>query len=130
MHFGTKFRFLTLFLFQCYTFWGALALSLGVSVFWVLAFESPVIVAEKYFLEKGRTQSKNQKVRLVKLNLIYKSWLTILFYFLFQETADIKRHPTENNVDGHKIENGMEYKTQEIPQVIGLLLFVYNRIFY
>lgn len=39
-----------------YSFWGITILSLALSVFWVLAFESPVIVIEKYLFERPKTE--------------------------------------------------------------------------
>lgn len=43
--------------FQAYSFWGLTMLSFGLSVVWVLAFESPIVVLEKIIF--GGRKKKN-----------------------------------------------------------------------
>ncbi|XP_030757502.1 nose resistant to fluoxetine protein 6-like isoform X1 [Sitophilus oryzae] len=42
-----------------YSFWSLFMLSFGLSVFWVLAFESPIVILDKYLSGRGRSKSHN-----------------------------------------------------------------------
>ncbi|XP_030750747.1 O-acyltransferase like protein-like isoform X2 [Sitophilus oryzae] len=45
-----------------YSFWGITMMTFVLSTFWVLTFESPVIVIEKYFLDKYKTKTKTTNI--------------------------------------------------------------------
>uniref|UniRef100_A0AAR5PLN8 Nose resistant-to-fluoxetine protein N-terminal domain-containing protein n=2 Tax=Dendroctonus ponderosae TaxID=77166 RepID=A0AAR5PLN8_DENPD len=53
------------FFHVAYSFWGITMMALAVSMFWVLAFESPVIIIEKRLLSK----SQSRKLDLGQVNL-------------------------------------------------------------
>ncbi|CAH1123659.1 unnamed protein product [Ceutorhynchus assimilis] len=54
---ATYFSFINL----AYSFWGITMLSFAVSIFWVLAFESPVLAIEKYFMGTHRTKLTDEE---------------------------------------------------------------------
>ncbi|XP_030757478.1 nose resistant to fluoxetine protein 6-like [Sitophilus oryzae] len=50
-----------------YSFWPLFMLTFGLSIFWVLAFESPIVVLDKYLSGRGRSKSNDQHLKQVKV---------------------------------------------------------------